>query len=190
MTETVRVQDLTKEYGQGDVITRALRGVDLGIAPGEFTAMAGPSGSGKSTLLNIIGGLDRPTSGTVRLEGRDIGTLSGRQLSHLRRDRIGFIFQSFNLIQGLTVLENIEVPESWSQVASDVLAQKYFRKAGVPARLKKVKEKGVPGWLSRSVADEKALAEPASAGVAQAGGGRQRIREPCPGACRGVIPRR
>ncbi len=108
MTETVHVQDVAKEYGQGEVVTRALRGVDLTVEPGEFTAMAGPSGSGKSTLLNIIGGLDRPTSGSVRLEGRDLGTLSGRQLSHLRRDRIGFIFQSYNLIPVLTALENAE----------------------------------------------------------------------------------
>ncbi|MFW5721764.1 MAG: ABC transporter ATP-binding protein [Desulfohalobiaceae bacterium] len=108
MTETVLVQNVAKEYGQGEVVTRALRGVDLTVEPGEFTAMAGPSGSGKSTLLNIIGGLDRPTSGSVRLEGRDIGTLSGRQLSLLRRDRIGFIFQSYNLIPVLTALENAE----------------------------------------------------------------------------------
>jgi len=89
-------------------MTRALRGVDLVLMAGEFASMAGPSGSGKTTLLNIIGGLDRPTSGTVKIEGRDITRLSGGVLSRLRRDRIGFVFQSYNLIPVLTALENAE----------------------------------------------------------------------------------
>jgi len=104
----VSLKDLTKDYGEGEVVTRALRGVDLTLDPGDFTAMAGPSGSGKSTLLNIIGGLDRPTSGRVEVEGRDVGILSRTELSRLRRDRIGFIFQAYNLIPVLTVLENAE----------------------------------------------------------------------------------
>jgi len=104
----VSLKELTKDYGEGEVVTRALRGVDLTLEPGDFTAMAGPSGSGKSTLLNIIGGLDRPTSGRVEVEGRDVGSLSRTELSRLRRDRIGFIFQAYNLIPVLTVLENAE----------------------------------------------------------------------------------
>jgi putative ABC transport system ATP-binding protein len=99
---------VTKEYKTGEVITRALRGVDLEIAPGEFTAMVGPSGSGKSTLLNIIGGLDRPTSGQVLVDGRPTAELSDMKLGRLRRDRIGFIFQDYNLIPVLTALENAE----------------------------------------------------------------------------------
>jgi putative ABC transport system ATP-binding protein len=108
MEDIVRVSGLTKEYGQGEVAVHALRGVDLAIRAGDFTAMAGPSGSGKTTLLNLIGGLDRPTSGDVAIEGRSIGTLSMSALSRLRRDRIGFIFQSYNLIPVLTALENAE----------------------------------------------------------------------------------
>ena len=108
MKTIVRVKDLTKNYGQGEVITRALRGVNLTLEAGEFSAMAGPSGSGKSTLLNIIGGLDRPTSGRVELDGRDISHLTSTGLSRLRRDRVGFIFQAYNLIPVLTVLENAE----------------------------------------------------------------------------------
>ena len=108
MTHIVRIEGLTKDYGEGEVLTHALRGVDLAIETGEFTAMAGPSGSGKSTLLNIIGGLDRPTQGRVDVEGRDLRTLSGTALSRLRRDRIGFIFQAYNLIPVLTVMENAE----------------------------------------------------------------------------------
>ena len=108
MENIVSLQKVTKDYGEGDALTHALRGVDLMVAAGEFTAMAGPSGSGKSTLLNIIGGLDRPTAGRVEVDGREINTLSKTELSLLRRDRIGFIFQSYNLIPVLTALENAE----------------------------------------------------------------------------------
>ena len=108
MANIVSLQKVTKDYGEGDALTHALRGVDLMVEAGEFTAMAGPSGSGKSTLLNIIGGLDRPTAGRVEVDGREINTLSKTDLSLLRRDRIGFIFQSYNLIPVLTALENAE----------------------------------------------------------------------------------
>lgn len=108
MSNIVEVSGVTKDYGQNGIVTHALRGVDLTIMAGEFTSMAGPSGSGKTTLLNIIGGLDRPTSGTVRIEGNEITGLPGARLSRIRRDRIGFIFQSYNLIPVLTALENAE----------------------------------------------------------------------------------
>lgn len=108
MATIVRLEGVTKDYGRGQALTRALRGVDLTLTAGEFTAMAGPSGSGKSTLLNIIGGLDRPTSGTVEVDGREINTLSNTELGHLRRDRFGFIFQNYNLIPVLSALENAE----------------------------------------------------------------------------------
>jgi putative ABC transport system ATP-binding protein len=104
----VKLQDVTKDYGQGDIVTRALRGIDLEIGSGEFTAMAGPSGSGKSTLLNVIGGLDRPTSGLIEVDGQDVGAMSDRARVRLRRNRIGFIFQSYNLIPVMTALENAE----------------------------------------------------------------------------------
>ncbi len=108
MARIVRLQNVTKDYGQGQALTNALRGVNLVVEAGEFTAMAGPSGSGKSTLLNIIGGLDRPTSGAVELDGREINNLTNTELGRLRRDRLGFIFQSYNLIPVLTALENAE----------------------------------------------------------------------------------
>jgi putative ABC transport system ATP-binding protein len=108
VAEIVEVSGVAKDYGEGGIVTHALRGVDLVLMAGEFTSMAGPSGSGKTTLLNIIGGLDRPTSGTVHIEGSEITQLSGTRLSRMRRDRIGFIFQSFNLIPVLTSLENAE----------------------------------------------------------------------------------
>ena len=108
MATIVNLQEVTKDYGQGQALTHALRGVNLVIEPGEFTAMAGPSGSGKSTLLNIMGGLDRPTSGRVEVDGREISDLSNTELGLLRRNRLGFIFQSYNLIPVLTALENAE----------------------------------------------------------------------------------
>jgi len=108
MATIVNLREVTKDYGQGQALTHALRGVNLSIEAGEFTAMAGPSGSGKSTLLNIIGGLDRPTSGRVEVDGREISDLSNTELGLLRRDRLGFIFQSYNLIPVLTALENAE----------------------------------------------------------------------------------
>jgi len=103
--------NLTKTYHMGaDVVVEALRGVDLEIEGGEYVAVMGPSGSGKSTLLNLLGCLDRPTRGRYLLGGQDISRLSDSELSEVRGRRIGFVFQSFNLIPQLTALDNIEVP--------------------------------------------------------------------------------
>jgi putative ABC transport system ATP-binding protein len=107
-TPIVQVRGATRVYHQGEVEVHALRGVDLDVQAGEFTALVGPSGSGKSTLLNLIGALDLPTAGSVKLEGHELTTMSARQLSHLRRDRIGFVFQAYNLIPVLTAYENAE----------------------------------------------------------------------------------
>ena len=104
----IEAEGVSKIYRAGDVRVPALRSVDLSVERGEFTAIAGPSGSGKSTLLNILSGLDSPTSGRVLLGGRPISEMGGRALSDFRRDHIGFIFQAYNLIPVLTVLENIE----------------------------------------------------------------------------------
>ncbi|MDG1483188.1 MAG: ABC transporter ATP-binding protein [Myxococcota bacterium] len=104
----VSVKGLTRNYQQGTHTVRALRGVDLQIEPGEFTALMGPSGSGKSTLLNLIGGLDEPTGGAVLVEGKDLAQMSRTERSDMRRDRLGFIFQAYNLIPVLTAAENAE----------------------------------------------------------------------------------
>ena len=105
----VELEEVTKVYHQGDQRVEALRGLTLAVKSGEFTAICGPSGSGKTTALNLIGALDTPTSGTVRLEGTDLGTLSRQELSHLRRDRIGFVFQAYNLLPILSAYENAEI---------------------------------------------------------------------------------
>jgi putative ABC transport system ATP-binding protein len=106
----VRTENLSKAYGGKENPVCALRGVDLTIEQGDFVAIMGPSGSGKSTLLHLIGGLDQPTGGTVRLEDTDIGTLDDKTLSRLRRERIGFIFQFYNLLPTLTARENVALP--------------------------------------------------------------------------------
>jgi putative ABC transport system ATP-binding protein len=110
MTAVLELTAVEKIYGSTRNPLRVLRGIDLSIEPGEYLAITGPSGSGKSTMLNILGCLDRPSAGTYRLDGQDVATLSDRELSNLRNERIGFVFQSFNLIAHLTVLENIEIP--------------------------------------------------------------------------------
>ncbi|MGP3773552.1 ABC transporter ATP-binding protein [Streptomyces sp. SDT5-1] len=108
--DVVRLAAVSKIYGRGAGAVRALRGVDIGIARGSFTAVMGPSGSGKSTFLHCAAGLDRPTEGTVTLGGTDLTALNETELTRLRRDRIGFVFQAFNLMPSLTVLQNITLP--------------------------------------------------------------------------------
>ncbi len=108
MDSVVELKDLSRHYVSEGETVRALDGVSLSIAGGEFLALAGPSGSGKSTLLNIVGGLDRPTDGSVMVEGRDLATLSGKELAEMRRDRLGFVFQSYNLVPVLSAFENVE----------------------------------------------------------------------------------
>jgi putative ABC transport system ATP-binding protein len=104
----IRTENLTKEYGRGATLTRALRGVDLEIPRGSFTCIVGPSGHGKSTLMHLIGGLDRPTGGSVFLDGQEMFRLGGRELAAMRARKIGFVFQFFNLLQSLTAMENVE----------------------------------------------------------------------------------
>ena len=111
-TAAVAAYDLTRRYGDGDSAVDAVRGVSLDIASGEFTAIMGPSGSGKSTLMHLLAGLDRPTEGTVEIGGRDITTMSDKQLTLLRREHIGFVFQAFNLVPTLSAEENITLPLS------------------------------------------------------------------------------
>jgi putative ABC transport system ATP-binding protein len=106
----LELRDATKVYRQGRREVHAVRGVTLAVAPGEIVALLGPSGSGKSTLLHLLGGLDAPTTGRALFEGRDLASLSDDELTLLRRDRIGHVFQSFNLLPTLTAAENVALP--------------------------------------------------------------------------------
>ena len=142
MTETIlRLEDVTRVHGTGPTAVRALVGVSLEVAAGELVAVMGPSGSGKSTLLNLAGGLDAPTSGRVTIEGEDLTALGRDGLARLRRRRVGFVFQDFNLIPSLTAVENVALPleldgqrvgkarrramEALAMVAVDELADRY-----------------------------------------------------------------
>lgn len=106
----LETKQLKKYYGSGDTLVKALDGIDLSVEQGEFVSIVGTSGSGKSTLLHMLGGLDRPTSGMVKVEGRDISRLKDEELTIFRRRKIGFVFQSYNLVPVLNVYENIVLP--------------------------------------------------------------------------------
>ena len=106
--EIVSLTNVIKNYGHGEVITKALQGIDLKINQGDFSVVMGPSGCGKSTMLNIIGGLDKTTSGEVKFDGKDFNSLTNKELSIIRRNQIGFVFQNYNLLPVLTAYENAE----------------------------------------------------------------------------------
>ncbi len=112
----VRLEDVTKVYRMGDVELRALAGVSLELMPGDFTAIMGASGSGKSTMMNLLGCLDRPSSGRYLLEGQDVSARSNDELARLRNQTLGFVFQNFNLLSRTSALENVELPLLYSNV--------------------------------------------------------------------------
>jgi putative ABC transport system ATP-binding protein len=119
MDSIVTATDVRRRFGEGDAAVNALAGVSVGFERGRFSAIMGPSGSGKSTLMHILAGLDRPTSGTVTIEGADLTGLDDAALTRLRRDKLGFIFQFFNLIPVLTAEENVVLPLSIAGVKPD-----------------------------------------------------------------------
>ncbi|MFZ5475640.1 MAG: ABC transporter ATP-binding protein [Myxococcota bacterium] len=123
-TALCELRGVRKVYPMGDVTVEALKGVDLAIHPGEFTVFAGPSGSGKSTLLNLVGCLDRPSAGQVLIEGKDVAHMGDDALGDVRARRIGFIFQSFNLIPVLTAFENVELALRLSGVTDGSRAER------------------------------------------------------------------
>jgi putative ABC transport system ATP-binding protein len=116
--QVIRIDRVSKIYQTGDILVHALRGLSLTIHRGEFVAIMGPSGSGKSTLMNIIGCLDRPTKGKYFLEGVDVSTMGKAQLADVRNQRVGFVFQSFNLVSRTSALENVELPLLYAGVSS------------------------------------------------------------------------
>jgi putative ABC transport system ATP-binding protein len=117
-SDVIRIRDLHKVYRMGDIEVEALRGINLAIQRGEFIAVTGASGSGKSTFMNILGCLDRPTSGEYFLEGEDVSTLSSDEWAHIRNRKIGFVFQGFNLLHRTSAVENVELPMMYNGIQS------------------------------------------------------------------------
>ena len=156
----IKTRNLTKTYNPDKIPVRALRGVDLAIEKGEFTAIVGPSGSGKTTLLNIIGGLDRPTEGQVEVGGKDISKLSDNQLIDFRKDKIGFVFQAYNLIPVLTAKENVEfvmMLQNRSKQERDNRAESLLKAVGIADKMDK-RPSELSGGQQQRVAVARALA--------------------------------
>jgi len=133
----ISIRDLKKEYSTGDVVTKVLHGLSFDIAQGEFVSIMGPSGSGKSTLMHIMGLLDRGSSGSYRLDDRDVSSLDDNQLAKFRNDKIGFVFQAFNLLPRTTVIENVKLPLIYSDHRhnADTRAREVLESVGLGHRL-------------------------------------------------------
>lgn len=156
----IEIKDITKTYGSGDTAFQALKGVTFTIENGEFVAIMGPSGSGKSTLMHILGCLDTPTSGTYFLDREDISTLDDEHLADIRKDKIGFVFQSFNLLPRTTVLRNVMLPLMYAGVGEEereLRATKALHAAGLTEQHFQHKSNQISGGQIQRVAIARAL---------------------------------
>ncbi len=136
--EVIRAEQLCRHYRMGETVIRAVDGVTLSVRAGEFVALLGSSGSGKSSVLNLIAGLDRPTSGSVIVQGRDLAKLSREELAHHRLRTVGMVFQSFNLIVSMSVIENVELPMRFAEIdrgKRDAMAREALARVGLQARM-------------------------------------------------------
>ena len=137
-TAAIRTENLCRHYRMGETLIRAVDGVSLEIRPGEFVALLGSSGSGKSSVLNLIAGLDRPTSGSVIVQNRDLAQLSREELAKYRLRVVGMVFQSFNLIASMTLAENVELPMRFAEVERgnrEAMAREALERVGLRARI-------------------------------------------------------
>jgi putative ABC transport system ATP-binding protein len=160
MSALLETENLKKHYRMGETTVRALDGVSISVSEGEFLALQGTSGSGKSTLLNLIAGLDQPTSGTLRVDGNDISTMSTEELSRHRRLNVGVIFQSFNLVSSMTALENVTLSMMFAGVSRaerDQRAAELLESMGLAGR-QRHRPKELSGGEQQRVAISRALA--------------------------------
>ncbi|MFA7659776.1 MAG: ABC transporter ATP-binding protein [Anaerovoracaceae bacterium] len=158
--EIIKIENLTKTYENGEISVRALHNVSLSIKQGEFISIMGASGSGKSTLMNIIGCLDRPTEGSYYLEGTDINEKTDDELSTVRNKKIGFVFQSFNLIPRTSALHNVELPMIYGKVRAterETMAQELLEQVGLSDRAEHMPNE-LSGGQKQRVAIARALA--------------------------------
>ncbi len=156
----IECKDIVKIYTNGGVETAVLKGVSFSIKKGEFVAIMGPSGSGKSTLMHILGALDTPTSGEYKLDNHDVSSLSDNELADIRRNKIGFVFQSFNLLSRATVLRNVTLPLVYAEVGADKrrpLVEKALRSAGLDEDRWSHKSNQLSGGQMQRVAIARAL---------------------------------
>ncbi len=156
----IEIKGITKSYGEGDATFQALKGVTFTIEDGEFVAIMGPSGSGKSTLMHILGCLDTPTSGTYFLDGKDVSTFDDDRLADIRKDKIGFVFQSFNLLPRTTVLRNVMLPLVYAGIEEkerEVRATKALKSAGLTETHFQHKSNEISGGQIQRVAIARAL---------------------------------
>jgi putative ABC transport system ATP-binding protein len=155
----IRLEGVTRVYRNGDVEVPVLRGIDLSIEAGEYVAIMGRSGAGKSTLMNVLGCMDRPTGGKYWLDGHDVGALDDDALSRVRGKTIGFVFQAFHLLKGLTVVENVELPMEYQGVPASqrrARAEELLRRVGLGHRLEHHPQK-LSGGERQRVAIARAL---------------------------------
>jgi putative ABC transport system ATP-binding protein len=160
MKPIIQTQQLTKTFGSNGAAVHALRGIDLTVERGEFVALIGPSGSGKSTLMAILGCLDKPTTGTYALDGGRVEGLSGRELAQIRNDKIGFVFQQYNLLPKASVVRNVELPMLYAGVGRKerrARALELLEKVGIPDKAR-VLPAALSGGQRQRVAIARSLA--------------------------------
>jgi putative ABC transport system ATP-binding protein len=160
MAALLETDNLKKHYRMGDTVVRALDGVSINVSDGEFLALLGVSGSGKSTLLNLIAGLDHPTSGTLRIDGNDIAAMSPEELSRHRRENVGIIFQSFNLVSSMSALENVTLSMMFAGVPRaerEQRAEQLLESMGLAGR-QRHRPRELSGGEQQRVAISRALA--------------------------------
>ena len=164
MKTLLEIKNITKYYGSGDTVSKALNGVSFSMKKGEFTAIMGASGSGKSTLLNVIATIDRPSSGCIFLEGKDVAGLKEKELAAFRRDRLGFIFQEYNLLDTLTVGENIVLPLNLQKCSAGETAERLAKVAEsleITEQLSKFPRQLSGGQRQRAACARALITEPA-----------------------------